>query len=124
MGGPSQPFYLNAAAVGSTRLGPHELLERLCALERAAGRKPSRIRNGPRLLDLDLLLYGNQIISSKTLTVPHLRMAERRFVLAPLADLVPGRVVPGLRKTVATLLAMAPASDAMRVGAPRPRARF
>jgi 2-amino-4-hydroxy-6-hydroxymethyldihydropteridine diphosphokinase len=124
VGGPSQPSYLNAAAVGSTRLGPHELLERLRSLEIAAGRKPSLLRNAPRPLDLDLLLYGNRIISSTTLTVPHPRMAERRFVLTPLADLVPGRIVPGLGKTVATLLSALPtasASDVNRIGAPRSR---
>ncbi|MEO6323182.1 MAG: 2-amino-4-hydroxy-6-hydroxymethyldihydropteridine diphosphokinase, partial [Thermoanaerobaculia bacterium] len=82
----------------------------------AAGRIPSRVRNAPRALDLDLLLYGSRIIASPRLTVPHPRLSERRFVLVPLADLVPRRVVPGLRRTVATLLRDAPAGEVVRIG--------
>ena len=66
------------------------------------------MRNGPRPLDLDLLLYGDLVLELPGLVVPHPRLAARRFVLAPLADLVPGRAVPGTGRTVADLLAATP----------------
>ena len=68
------------------------------------------------MLDLDLLLYGRRTIVERSLRVPHPRLTERRFVLAPLADLVPGRVVPGTGKTVRRLLAQAPPSRIERAG--------
>ena len=110
IGGPPQPDYLNAAAVFRTSLAPEELLERLLAIEREAGRARGKVRNSPRVLDLDLLLYGRRSIEWRRLRVPHPRLTERRFVLAPLADLVPGRVVPGTGRTVGRLLAEAPPS--------------
>ncbi len=107
-GGPPQPDYLNAAAVAVTRLSAAELLGRLLEIEREAGRNRTDGRNSPRVLDLDLLLFGSQTISLPGLSVPHPRMAARRFVLAPLADLAPRRVVPGTGKTVGRLLREAP----------------
>jgi 2-amino-4-hydroxy-6-hydroxymethyldihydropteridine diphosphokinase len=95
-------------AVGKTRLLPDELLRRLAAIEREAGRRKANGRNSPRVLDLDLLLYGRNLIEGRGIHVPHPRMAARRFVLVPLADLAPGRVVPGSGKTVARLLREAP----------------
>jgi 2-amino-4-hydroxy-6-hydroxymethyldihydropteridine diphosphokinase len=94
--------------VGSTRLAAASFLERLVEIEREAGRLRGNGRNSPRVLDLDLLLYGRHPIRGPGLCVPHPRMALRRFVLAPLADLLPGRVVPGTGKTVARLLREAP----------------
>jgi 2-amino-4-hydroxy-6-hydroxymethyldihydropteridine diphosphokinase len=111
-----QPDFLNAAAVGTTRLSPEELLDALQELERRAGRKRVRERNAPRTLDLDLLLYGARRIRTPRLAVPHPRLAERRFALAPLAELAPRRVVPGTGRTVASLLAAAPPARVERIG--------
>lgn len=93
VGPQDQPDFVNGAAWLRTELTPLELLDQLQAIERAHGRK--RIRHwGPRTLDLDLLLYGNEAINSKRLTVPHAELANRDFVLQPLLDLDPGRVLP------------------------------
>lgn len=82
-----QPRFLNSAIRGTTRLGPHELLKRLKEIEKDIGRT-SGIRYGPRPIDLDILLYGNSQIATETLIVPHERIHERTFVLAPLVDLL------------------------------------
>jgi 2-amino-4-hydroxy-6-hydroxymethyldihydropteridine diphosphokinase len=104
--GPPQPDYINAAALLETELPPGALLERLLALERAEGRDRAReIPGGPRPLDLDLLLYGDLCIDSAPLVVPHPRMHQRRFVLAPLSEIAPGLVHPGSGETIAALLA-------------------
>ncbi len=120
VGGPRQPDFLNAVAVGRTRLAPMDLLRLLGRLEAEAGRLPSREKNGPRPLDLDLLLYGDRRLDLPELVVPHPRLAERRFVLAPLADLLPDFVVPGTGRTVASLLEMAPPARVERRGGPPP----
>jgi 2-amino-4-hydroxy-6-hydroxymethyldihydropteridine diphosphokinase len=99
-----QPRFVNAAAKLRTPLTPRALLERLLAVERGLGRTREGPRFGPRTLDLDLLVYGEAVIDEPGLTVPHPRLAERRFVLEPLTDLDPGLVVPG-RGSVETLLA-------------------
>ncbi len=88
VGGPDQDPYLNQVARLETMLTPFELLERCLAIEAAAGRERG-IRWGPRTLDLDVLLWGDAAIESATLTVPHPRMWERRFVLEPLSELAP-----------------------------------
>jgi len=106
-GPPDQPDYLNAVIAGRATLTAHALLTLLRNLEKAAGRKPAAARNGPRPLDLDLLLYGDEQIATRRLTVPHPRMTSRLFVLVPLADVAPWRVVPGTGKTVARFLAEA-----------------
>lgn len=99
-----QPTYLNGAAELETTLTARELLDRLLAVERRFGRVRIPAEHGPRTLDLDLLLYGNgEVIDEPGLTVPHPRLAERRFVLEPLAELAPGLVVPG-RGDVESLL--------------------
>ncbi len=85
------PDYLNAVAQLQTALAPLDVLQRLQAIEQAAGRERP-YRNAPRTLDLDLLLYGSEVLSAPTLTVPHPRMNERAFVLLPLAELAPGLV--------------------------------
>ena len=107
-GAPPQPDHLNAAVHLRTSLPPGALLAALHAVERAAGRDPAAPRWAPRPLDLDLLLYGALALDADGLTVPHSRLARRRFVLAPLAELAPHRVVPGLGQTVADLLAATP----------------
>lgn len=87
----SGPDYLNAVAEISTILDAHALLAQLQAMETKAGRARP-YRNAPRTLDLDILLYGDRVINSPTLVVPHPRMNQRAFVLAPLAEIAPSRV--------------------------------
>jgi 2-amino-4-hydroxy-6-hydroxymethyldihydropteridine diphosphokinase len=99
-----QPSFLNAAAAVETDLGPRELLDRLLGIERRLGRTRSGPRFGPRTIDLDLLLYGDETIDQPGLRVPHPRLHERLFALEPLADLDPDLVVPG-RGAVAALVA-------------------
>jgi 2-amino-4-hydroxy-6-hydroxymethyldihydropteridine diphosphokinase len=99
-----QPRFLNAAAALETDLAARELLDRLLAVERALGRTRGGPRFGPRTIDLDLLLYGDERIGEPGLDVPHPRLHERRFVLEPLAELDPGLAVPG-RGPVKALLA-------------------
>jgi 2-amino-4-hydroxy-6-hydroxymethyldihydropteridine diphosphokinase len=96
--------YVNAVASLDTNLDAHALLQALFAIEQAHGRERP-YRNAPRTLDLDLLLYGDEIIDdAPTLIVPHPRMHERAFVLAPLAEVAPDLVIPG-RGAVRALLA-------------------
>ena len=98
-----QPRFLNGAAALETELTPRELLDMLLAVERRLGRE-RRERWGPRTIDLDLLLYGDQTVDEPGLAVPHPRLHERRFALEPLAELDPELVVPG-RGPVSALLA-------------------
>lgn len=97
-----QPDFLNLCCVGRTEIGPRALLEALQAAERRAGRRDGG-GDGPRPLDLDLLLYADCRIREPGLEVPHPRMAERAFVLVPLAELVARREVPGTGSTVGAL---------------------
>ena len=99
-----QPRFLNAAAAVETTLSAHDLLDRLLAIERRLGRTREGPRFGPRTIDLDLLLYGDERIEEEGLEVPHPRLHERLFALEPLADLEPDLVVPG-RGPLADLLA-------------------
>jgi len=89
-----QPDFINAVVTLDTRLRPRELLDELFAMEARFGRQRS-VRNAPRTLDLDLLLYGDLVQADPALTLPHPRMHERAFVLAPLAEIAPGLVIPG-----------------------------
>jgi 2-amino-4-hydroxy-6-hydroxymethyldihydropteridine diphosphokinase len=98
-----QPDFVNAVARLETSLAPHALLDALLAIEARAGRVRG-LRYGPRVLDLDLLLYGDCELREAGLTLPHPRLHERAFVLLPLADLAPDLEVPG-RGRVADLLA-------------------
>ena len=90
-----QPRYLNGVAALETTLPARRLLERLLEVEQRFGRVRVPGEHGPRTLDLDLLLYGDEAIDEPELHVPHPRLHERRFVLEPLAELAPGLVVPG-----------------------------
>src|SRR6185295_9870308 len=103
MGYADQPAFLNAVACLDTDLGAEALLGELLAIEQRHGRERS-FANAPRTLDLDLLLYGETVQSSPALTLPHPRMHERAFVLAPLAEIAPLAAVPG-RGPVRELLA-------------------
>ena len=90
-----QPRFLNGVAALETALQPRALLERLLAVERELGRDRTREeRWGPRTIDLDLLLYGSEVVDEPGLTVPHPRLAERAFVLEPLDELAPGLRLP------------------------------
>jgi len=99
-----QPQFLNGAVLLETELGARALLDELLEIERELGRVRDGRRDGPRAIDLDLLLYGDETIDEPGLTVPHPRLHERRFALEPLADLDPELVVPG-RGSVSQLLA-------------------
>jgi 2-amino-4-hydroxy-6-hydroxymethyldihydropteridine diphosphokinase len=90
-----QPRFLNAAAEVETSLAPCAFLDQLLDLERRLGRERTGPRWGPRTIDLDLLLWGDERISEPGLEVPHPRILERLFVLEPLAALVPDRKIPG-----------------------------
>ncbi len=100
--GPPQPDYLNQCALLRVTLTPIELLHTLLAIEQRFGRV-RRERWGPRLLDLDLLLYGQQQLNLPQLQVPHPRMRERAFVLVPLAEIIPNWRDPLTQQTIAAL---------------------
>jgi 2-amino-4-hydroxy-6-hydroxymethyldihydropteridine diphosphokinase len=99
-----QPKFLNGAAALRTELPPRPLLERLLRVERELGRERSGPRYGPRTIDLDLLVYGSEELDEPGLEIPHPRLAEREFVLEPLAELDRDLEVPG-RGSVRALLA-------------------
>jgi 2-amino-4-hydroxy-6-hydroxymethyldihydropteridine diphosphokinase len=99
-----QPAFLNMVVRAATRLSPARLLSFLKKLEADQGRTPT-FRNGPRLIDLDILFYDNLQLDTPPLTLPHPRLHERAFVLVPLADLAPGLIHPRLGLSVASLLA-------------------
>ena len=99
-----QPRFVNAAAELETSLAPRELLDALLAVERDLGRTRDGPRFGPRTIDLDLLVYGDEVVDEPGLEVPHPRLHERRFALELLAELAPGLVVTG-RGRVVDLLA-------------------
>ena len=98
-----QPRFLNGAAALETTLAPRELLDRLLAVERSLGRERTGPRFGPRTIDLDLLLYGDETIDEPGLTVPHPRLYERRFVLEPLVELDSSLALPDGRALAALL---------------------
>ena len=102
-GPPDSPPFLNAVAELEAKRPAHEVLWRLLEIERALGRE-RREKWGPRTIDLDLLLYGDEVISTDDLTIPHPRLHERRFVLQPLAEIAPELIVPGLNRTIRDLL--------------------
>jgi 2-amino-4-hydroxy-6-hydroxymethyldihydropteridine diphosphokinase len=100
----NQDWFLNCAAKVATELGPRPLLELLQSIERQLGRG-ERIKNGPRTIDLDILLYGGLVVEENGLVIPHPRMHERLFVLAPLREIAASLVHPRSGKTIEQLAA-------------------
>ena len=103
VGGPPQGKFLNAVWEIETLLSAPELRDRLLGIESELGRVRT-VRNAPRPIDLDILFYGDEVVSGGPLEIPHPRLHERAFVLGPLAELASGKVHPKLKKTVKELL--------------------
>lgn len=103
LGYSDQPNFLNCVCSGRTTLEPGALLESVKAVEQAMGREPS-FANGPRLIDVDILFYGRRVVAGHGLQIPHPRLAERAFMLVPLAEIAARHVHPELNITVAELL--------------------
>jgi 2-amino-4-hydroxy-6-hydroxymethyldihydropteridine diphosphokinase len=108
-----QDWFLNSVVQGETELSAVELLRRLRAIEEQMGSKKA-FANGPRLIDLDILLYGDETISQNELQVPHPRMLQRRFVLVPLAEIAPQLQHPGWSGTALEMLAQTTDRSAVR----------
>ena len=104
-----QPWFLNCAVALETELMPKQLLSRALTLEQSMGRRRTKIR-GPRVIDIDIVLFGNAVVDTLELSIPHPAMQRRRFVLAPLAEIAPEARHPVLKRTVRELLADLPAA--------------
>jgi 2-amino-4-hydroxy-6-hydroxymethyldihydropteridine diphosphokinase len=112
---PGSPMFLNAVAGFAPHPGetPHSLLAKLQSIEKKIGRQPKKIRNEPRVLDLDLIAFGDVMLDTADLILPHPRAHTRRFVLQPLAEIAPDFIFPGQSKTVAELLQELPSAAAL-----------
>jgi len=110
----AQPFFLNLVAEIETDLMPLQLLSRTQRIERELGRVRG-IPKGPRVIDIDILLFGSRVMRTKRLEIPHPRMQDRRFVLVPLADLAPDLRHPILRFTIREMKDALPATDSVRL---------
>lgn len=114
-----QPKFLNAVCRAATNLGPAELLEETKIVEKEMGRVPT-FRYGPRVIDIDILFYGDLVLETPTLTLPHPRMAERAFVLVPLAEVAGDVVHPVVRRKVSDLLASVAGKEGIKFYRPSP----
>ena len=106
---PGSPAFLNAAIEFACTLPPLDLLKKLQAIEQILGRPSNHAHHAPRTIDLDILYYDNLSFTLPELTLPHPRITERPFVLQPLADIAPTRILPGQTQTIAALLNKIPA---------------
>ena len=113
----AQPWFLNCAVEGETSLAPRQLLEKLQAIERKLGSR-KLVPRGPRIIDLDVLFYGAEVVDEAGMEIPHPRLAERRFVLVPLAEIAPELSHPVLHKTAAELFAATQDRSAVRLWQP------
>ena len=120
---PGPEWFLNGVVQIETDIAPKSLLEICREIERALGRDPEN-RKGPRTLDLDLLLYDDCILNEPALTIPHPRLHQRRFVLAPLAELDPDRRHPVLMQSLRNLLAGSVDQSVVRLLDPQPNSRY
>jgi 2-amino-4-hydroxy-6-hydroxymethyldihydropteridine diphosphokinase len=109
-----QPWFLNCVVEAETDLRPQQLMDALLEIERGLGRE-RRVPKGPRLIDMDILLFGASVVQAPGLEIPHPRMAERRFVLVPFAEIAPDVQHPTLKKTIVELLAETPDRSEVRV---------
>ena len=109
----AQPWFLNCAAKLSTEKMPRQLISGILSLERSMGRQRMQ-KNGPRIIDIDILLFGASVIDTESLTVPHPRLHERRFVLEPLAEIAAEVRHPVFKRTVRELRDALPAGQAVR----------
>jgi 2-amino-4-hydroxy-6-hydroxymethyldihydropteridine diphosphokinase len=115
-----QPAFLNAVVALETPMEPLPLLRALLAIERELGRDRSQgVVNGPRTLDLDLLLLGDRVVAGEELSLPHPALAQRRFVLEPLAEIAPQLVHPQRKQTMAELLSLLPDEGENRIASVR-----
>lgn len=110
----AQDWFLNGVVEVETELTPQELMRALLDIERSMGRLRLTPK-GPRIIDMDILLFGAEIVHEPGLEIPHPRMAGRRFVLVPFAEIAPGATHPVLRKTIADLLAETPDRSEVRL---------
>ena len=115
----NQPSFLNCAVEVRTALSPVQLLSRVKELEQEMGRQPG-IRFGPRLIDVDILLYSNMAVSLPDLQIPHPRLHQRAFALIPLSELAADVVPPGLQATIAQLADQADERDGVKKWGPPP----
>jgi 2-amino-4-hydroxy-6-hydroxymethyldihydropteridine diphosphokinase len=109
-----QPWFLNLVAEFETELFPKQLLHRIQKVEMRLGRKRA-VENGPRTIDIDILLYGDSVVKTEELEIPHPRYRERRFTLAPLAELNPGLRDPATGETMAEMLAALSGQTARKI---------
>ena len=112
---PDSPMFVNAVVglAPRARETPESLLSKLQQIEKDLGRRPAKVRNEPRLLDLDLIAFGNEVRATSDLTLPHPRAHQRRFVLQPLSEIAPDFVLPGQARTVLQLLFDLPPDHSM-----------
>lgn len=115
-----QPMFHNLVVDAETALMPRQLLKLIARLERELGRQRT-VAKGPRTIDIDILFYGSSVIDTPDLIVPHPRIAERRFVLEPLAEIAPDLVHPLTRCTIHKMLAGVSGQKARKVPFPAPR---
>ena len=111
---PDQPPFLNMVVEVETTLFPYQLLSRIHKVEAALGRK-RLVPKGPRTIDIDIVLYGRHVINAADLIIPHPRMHQRRFVLAPLAEIAPNLRHPTIKQTIADMLKVTSAQRVTRI---------